>query len=266
MEDPMDKELLFELIEEYDLKAIKLGTEKEETPIENIKYMKDFISEILPIYVSIGGVTAKNNMDDLFKIGIRCFIAPMVESAYGMISFLKGLREISGDTYFLVKKCITLETITAYHNFGNITQTPIFKELDEIIIDRQDFSNSIERDTEDPSVYSMISLMASRLRRTGKTITISGDIDPVNSVEIIQRIVPDRIDTGMFIIGSTDRNKIWTGVRKCLELEKMLLIKMNKNCSYRDGLFNSLMQNANYRLSKLPEKTTHVKIEDKIIN
>jgi hypothetical protein len=104
MEDPMDKELLFELIEEYDLKAIKLGTEKEETPIENIKYMKDFVSEILPIYVSIGGVTAKNNMDDLFKIGIRCFIAPMVESAYGMISFLKGLREISGDTYFLVKK------------------------------------------------------------------------------------------------------------------------------------------------------------------
>ncbi|HEB30963.1 MAG TPA: hypothetical protein ENI15_08835 [Spirochaetes bacterium] len=262
----MDKELLFELIEEYDLKAIKLGTENEETPFENIKYMKDYVSEMLPIYVSIGGVNAKNDMNTLFKIGIRCFAAPMVESAYGMISFLKGLREISGDTYFLVKKCITLETITAYHNFGNIIQTPIFKELDEIIIDRRDFSNSIERDTEDPSVYSMISLMASRLKRTGKTITISGNIDPLNSVEIIQRMVPDRIDTGMFIIGSTDRNKVWIGVKKCLTLEKEMLIKMNKNCNYRAGLLGSLIQNVDYRLSKLPEKTTHVKIVDKIIN
>jgi hypothetical protein len=266
MEDPMDKELLFELIEEYGLKAIKLGTGNEETSFENIKFIKNYISEMLPIYVSIGGPKARNDIDTLFKMGIRCFIAPMVESVYGMTSFLKGLREISGDTYFLVKKCITLETISAYNNFWSIIQTPIFKELDEVILDRLDFSSSIERGTEDPSVYSTISLMASRLKRTGKSIMVSGNISPMNSIEIIQRIGPDRIDTGMLILGISDISKVSTGVKKCLMLEKELLKKMDENYRFRPGVLESFINDADYRMRQIPEKTTRVKIDNKIIS
>jgi hypothetical protein len=107
--------------------------------------------------------------------------------------------------------------------------------------------------------------MASRLKRTGKTITVSGNISPMNSVEIIQRIVPDKIDTGMFIIGLSDSSKVWTGVKKCLLLEKELLTKMNENCSYRPGVLESFIKNADCRMEQIPEKTTYIKIANKII-
>lgn len=261
----MKKELLFELIEEYDLNAIRLGTEHREMSFDEIEYIKDFVSGMLPIYVNIGGVNARNDINTLLKMGIRGFISPMIESAYGLVSFIHTLKELTGDTYFFIKKGINLETITAYHNLGNIIQTPVFKELDLLTLGRSDFSKSIEHDTDDPAVYSMMSVMASRLRRTGKIITVGGNIHPKNSIEITRRIGPDNIDTGLCIIGAKNIEKIWTGVKKCLVLEKDLYLKMKTVFKYREGFIETLIQTIEHSLDQIPENIIPAKAEDKVI-
>ncbi len=265
MGESVKKELLFELIEEHDLKAIRLGTEHREMSFDEIGYIRDFVSGMLPIYINIGGVNARNDINNLLKMGIRGFTSPMVESAYGLVNFIHTLKELTGDTYFLIKKGITIETITAYHNLGNIIQTPVFKELDQLILDRSDFSRSIERDADDPTVYSMMSVMASRLRRTGKIITVGGNIHPINSIEITRRIGPDRIDTGICIIGAKNIENIWTGVKKCLILEKDLYSKMKTVFSYREGFIETLIQKIEHSLNQIPEKITIEKAGDKVI-
>jgi len=261
----MEKELLYELIENYDLKAVKLGTEYEEMSFEEIEYIKAFVSGAVPIYVKIGGVDARNDMNKLLKIGVNGIIAPMVESAYALKNFVTALEELTNRFPFFIKKGINIETITAYNNFETIIGSSYFKKLDQVTLARSDFSKSIGYSADDEIVYSMLAEMASQLRNTNKVIIVGGTIHPENSVEIVERIAPDRIDTRMFVIGARNIEKIATGVKKCLILEKALYLKMKTLFSYREGFIEGLLKKINHRLRQLPNCHAHEKLVDRAI-
>ena len=78
-------------------------------------------------------------------------------------------------------------------------------------------------------------------------------------MEIVQRIGPDRIDTGMFIIGAKDVENIWAGVKNCLLLEKSLYSKMNTIHGCREGLIEKLIKKIEYRLTQMPDHITSKK-------
>lgn len=250
----MERELLYELIEEYGLKAIKLGTEYEEMSFNEMDYILDYASGRLPIYVKIGGVDARNDINTLLKMGVHCFIAPMVESAYALENFITTLQELTGSTYPIIKKGINLETITACCNLESLIGSPFFQDLDQVTLARSDFSKSMGLDADDRQVYSMMETMASRVRSTGKLIIVGGSINPKNSVEIVKRIAPDRIDTRMFIIDAKDEGRIWAGVKKCLILEKKIYQRMSYIFNYREGFIESLMKKIENRLNQLPDR------------
>jgi phosphoribosylformimino-5-aminoimidazole carboxamide ribonucleotide (ProFAR) isomerase len=259
----MNRKLLFELIDDYNLKSVRLGTESEDMTFDEINFFIDYISGTVPIHVKIGGANARNDINMLLSMGIRGIICPMVESPFGLKIFIQALRELSGNTYYALKKGINIETITAYHNLGEIIQTPLFKELDEVNLARHNFSQSIERDTDDPTVYSMMSIMASRLRRFTKTLVVSGGVHPENSVEILKRVAPDHINTGLFVLGAKNTVRIWEGVHKALSLEKIVYEEMRRIFRKRSELFDSVLDQINQRLHQEPHNFTSESICEK---
>ncbi len=243
-----------ELIEEYGLLALKFGTEYEEMSFEEMQYIMDLTGGSIPVYVKIGGVDARNDINNLLRIGITNFIAPMVESPYALKNFITTLKEMTGKKYSILKKGVNIETIYAFYNFDLIIKSEPFKELDQITLARSDFSRSIEKNPDDEEVFQYMINMRNRDELKNKTIVVGGTITPRNSVEIVRRIRPDRIDTRMFIVDATDESTIATSVSKCLNLEKALYLHMRKIFKYRAGFVETLIKRINGRLQDVPAK------------
>ena len=241
-----------ELFNNYGLIALKFGTEYEEMDFIQMQYIMDLIPIDIPIFVKIGGVDARNDINNLLKLGIKNFIAPMVESPYGLKNFIVTLKELAGNLYPSLKKGINIESIYAFYNLKSIINSPYFDELDQITLARSDFSRSIDRHPDDEEVYEYMISMRYREKFLYKTVVVGGTITPKNSVDIVKRIKPDRIDTRMFIVDATNSILIAESVKKCLELERNLYIYLNDVFDFRVGFVEQLISKIESRLNDLP--------------
>ncbi len=247
------KELFRELLEDYGLLALKFGTEYEEMSFEEMEYILELTEGKIPVYVKIGGVDARNDINNLLRIGIHNFIAPMVESPYALKNFITTLKELTGSLYPVLKKGVNIETIYAFYNFDAIIKSESFKELDQVTLARSDFSRSIEKRPDDEEVFQYMINMRNRPEMSEKTVIVGGTITPRNSVEIVKRIKPHRIDTRMFIVDATDESIIAESVYKCLNLEKALYTEMSKLFTYREGFIETILNRLDTRMADIPK-------------
>jgi len=241
-----------ELYNSYGLVALKFGTEYEEMDFTQMQYILDLIPFEIPVFVKIGGVDARNDINNLLKLGIKNFIAPMVESPYGLKNFITTLKELTGNLYPFLKKGINIETIYAFYNFQSIIDSVDFNELNQITLARSDFSRSINCSPDDEKVYEYMENMRFRDKLSGKIIVVGGTITPKNSVNIVKRIKPDRIDTRMFIVDAKNPHLISETVKKCLELERNIYLKMNEIFNFRQGFVEKLISKIDSRLKEKP--------------
>ena len=246
------KERFKELFNDYGLLALKFGTEYEEMDFNQMQYIMDLIPFNIDVYVKIGGVDARNDINNLLKLGIKNYIAPMVESPYALKNFITTLRELSGDYYAILKKGINIESIYAYYNFESIIGSPYFSELDQVTLARSDFSRSIDHSPDDEEIYQYMINMRFNPGLKNKTIIVGGTITPKNSFDIAKRIKPDRIDTRMFIIDATNPFLVVDSVKKCLQLERDLYKVMGNIFNFREGFIDNLISKINRRLKEVP--------------
>ncbi|MFH1825469.1 MAG: aldolase/citrate lyase family protein [Candidatus Firestonebacteria bacterium] len=144
-------DVLKDLKENNGVTGIKAEFEAEGTRMEEALRLKDVITKAgLGLSLKIGGCEAIKDMYEARTIGVERIIAPMVESPFSLIKFLRATKlaypkDEQEDIDFLVN----IETITAYNNFEKMLEIPEIQQLDGIVIGRVDMTGSMGLSRED---------------------------------------------------------------------------------------------------------------------
>lgn len=118
---------------------LKAETEAEGASQAKLMSLKEYSDKMgLDLYVKIGGVEAKADLEFLNSIGVKGIIAPMVESEFAVEKFLDACSE-----YEFTWKTLTIETLTAYENLDEILALAKEGQIQGITIGRGDFAASL---------------------------------------------------------------------------------------------------------------------------
>ena len=110
---------LHKLKDEFSASSLKLSTEDAAMSFEQIQFWVEVSSGILPVIVKIGGPNARNDIKQLMAIKVDGFIAPMVESSFGLKNFMEALSDYTTPIQFEgLDKHINIETVTAMENLN----------------------------------------------------------------------------------------------------------------------------------------------------
>ena len=204
--------------------GIKLSTEDAGNSFPQILYWTEEIGEIIPVIVKIGGPEARNDMKELSEMNIKGIIAPMVESDYGLKTFINALRDIlSDDAYRRLSKRVNIETQTAFNNFGKILSTPESRDLEVVTIGRTDLSKSMGTHVDDPRVTSMAKKITLTAQKKGLKVSVGGNINNQNAERIRKEIRPNFINTRSVAFDLAKCKDIKNAVLEGLDFEELMM-------------------------------------------
>ncbi|MFQ5717785.1 MAG: aldolase/citrate lyase family protein, partial [Nitrospinales bacterium] len=137
--------------------ALKLSTEDAAMSFLQIKYWSRIASGVMPVVVKIGGPNARNDIKQLLSLSIDGFIAPMVESPYGLENYMEAIRDFTTPMQFAaLDKHINIETQVAVEQLDSILADPLAGQLDEITIGCTDLCKSMKRLIRDPLLLDCV--------------------------------------------------------------------------------------------------------------
>jgi methylmalonyl-CoA mutase cobalamin-binding subunit len=216
--------MLKELKEKYGCVALKLGTEAEDCGFEFIDYVNKLARGIVPVIVKIGGPNARNDIRTLMEIGVYGLIAPMVESVYALENYVKALKEIINDERLkLILKAIDIETVNAYNQLDDMLKSSAIKEIQQIIIGRDDLSKSLGKKVDDPEVIEITKKITEKAHANGLIVYVGGGITPSNAELIAKEVKPDKIFTRNVVFSLKDCPNLREAIKKALEFEMALM-------------------------------------------
>ena len=156
-------EVLKDLRENHAVTGIKAEFEAEGTRMEEALRLKDVIMRAgLGLTLKIGGCEAVKDMYEARTIGVERIVAPMVETSYSLLKFLKATKlafpiDEQEDVEFLVN----IETIEAVKNFDNMLAIKDVGHLDGIVIGRVDMTGSMGLTREDINADQILEICKS---------------------------------------------------------------------------------------------------------
>lgn len=219
------REAVAELKEVYGTCSLKLGTEAEANTFEDIEYMHKNLGDIIPIIVKVGGCEAKNDIRKMSEIGVTGIVGPMIESPYALKIYFNTLKAYYEDLS-TVEKIINIESINAFENLGKILSAPEFDMVDQVTIGRSDFSASLGLHVDDSKVYDFVREIVNACHKAGKITSVGGGITPSNALKIKDYIGTEKINIRTAVIELSKCPDIFVAIKKCLELE-ILILKNN---------------------------------------
>jgi len=92
----------------------------------------------LKLFVKIGGCEAKRDINVLKNIEVDGIVAPMVETQFALKKYIDMVKDLNFENIGF-----NVETITAYQNFKEMSETDIFKSLTGVTVGRVDFVTSM---------------------------------------------------------------------------------------------------------------------------
>ncbi len=212
------------LKENYACCGIKLSTEDAAMGFEQIGSWVRMAGGILPIVVKIGGPNARNDIRQLMDKGVDGFIAPMVESAYGLENFLDALKDYCpGPKYAMIKKQINIETKVALENLDSILENPGSGELDEITIGCTDLSKSLKTSPDDPDLQIRVRSAINTIQSKGFPVSLGGSIHPGGIDDLLSNIRPQRFNTRILTFQTGVLQQYRTAVSEALKFEIAML-------------------------------------------
>jgi hypothetical protein len=144
-------DILKDLKENHHVVGIKAEFEAEGTRLEEALRLKEVCMKAgLGLTLKIGGCEALRDMYECRVIGVERVVAPMVESAYALMKFIKAVKMVfpsdeCEDTDF----AINIETISAVNVFDEMLALPEIDMLDGIVMGRVDLTGSMGLSRED---------------------------------------------------------------------------------------------------------------------
>ena len=191
----------------YGLCALKSGTEVEDMSFEEIAFLKNLSTGIVPLYVKISGPEARNDVRELMHLGVDGLIAPMIESPYALQKFIETLKTLlSPDTYKKLVKGINIETITALQKLDDILALPETREINQITAARSDLSASMEMEmgnelsASDPQVITNCRHIMQRAKEYDIAISVGGQLTPSVAPHLIEEIQPKFLNSRHMVL------------------------------------------------------------------
>jgi hypothetical protein len=247
------KKLLNELKREYGAVCLKLSCEESGHSDEFIDFVNNRISnEILPLNLKIGGPNAKADIIKGLNIGVSGFIAPMIESSFGVKQYVSALREIiDNDSIDELLISVNLESQNAFMNIEEIISTPEIVYIDQIVIGTTDLAMSVSKSKTNPELLNMVRKIAQKGKKNSKQIRIGGIIGlSTENLTLLEKLLkdtsPERINTSFVCFDVNKMSKIVDSYQKALEFEyKMNQLWLNLKKEYIYILENRVTKSKN---------------------
>ncbi len=202
----------------FGLCAIKAEFEAEGASFRDVARLRRLTARHhVLLYLKIGGVEALRDIKDALDLGVDGLVAPMVESPFGLIKFLKAVDSVfSGRKIF---KSINLETCNAVKHANEILSAAKGK-VDNITIGRTDLSSSYfdSKITPDSKfVFDLIGELSQKVQATGLSLTVGGSITKA-SVRMLKEYKRDWVGN----VDSIETRKIVLPVEQMLNKKNAL--------------------------------------------
>ena len=166
--------------------AFKTGTEIEEMNFSEIKILKEMVSNILPVFVKIGGAEARNDIKEMLACEVHTIMAPMVESSYALSNFVDTVREYSEDVHL----GMNIETSQGFSNLDDIISSKSFQEISHVTIGRTDLAKSLGLNMEHSKVFGVIKHIIRKLSSCKCSISIGGSLTQKNISSLLSLGTP----------------------------------------------------------------------------
>ncbi len=237
----LEEEMIF-LLEDlkvnHNVLGVKTEFEAEGASVEEIQYLKQFISGLnLNLIIKIGGCEAINDLINAKKLGAKSVIAPMIESSFALKKFVRAINNV----YSLDEKnntdfYINIESITGFKNIDEIINLEDFKELSGIVFGRSDMVESLNypKDYVDSDeIFEYANSITSKL--IDKKFIVGGNITKKSLKFLIKLKNLSMFETRKIVFGAgTQIDKMEEGIIKALKFELLWL----KNKQYSNLNFS----------------------------
>ena len=165
------------LKKEFGLCAIKAEFEAEGSSFRDIIRLRRItLAQGVPLYLKIGGAEAIRDIKDALDLGVDGLVAPMVESAFGLVKFLNACRFIYGNRKIF--KSINVETRQAAESIDDILKVAS-SDIGNITIGRTDLSQSYFDEQVQPDskfIQDLIKSLTQKVSTAGLTLTVGGSL------------------------------------------------------------------------------------------
>jgi hypothetical protein len=221
-------DILKDLKENYGAEGIKAEFEAEGTRMEEAMRLKDIISKAgLGLTIKIGGCEAKKDIYEAINIGVERIVAPMVETPYALIKYLRIIKELH---FRAAIACfINIETITSCLNFSKMVTQRGIGFLKGIVIGRIDLTGSLglsRDDVCDKRIFKLTKDIVVAAKAHNLEVCIGGGVG-ASSMPFFKALPAgslDRVETRKVIfnykhaVGNMEK-----GMKKALEFELLWL-------------------------------------------
>ncbi len=207
------------LVKEHGCLMMKIATEDEGLTQADVAERVRAYGRILTIELKTGGPGARGDLVHARRLGLRHFIAPMIESAYGLEDYLAGVAEVFAGSKTAPHLGINVETEGAAERVEEILEADSGRRLAQVTVGRGDLSKSMGRSPDDPAVMRLSGKVLKAARARGYETSVGGGLDPRNIRAILERLKPDMVNTRNFAFAAGRADRLSAAVRAALEAE-----------------------------------------------
>ena len=154
--------ILTDLVENYGLVGVKTSFEDEGASFNEVLRLKEICNQSkTKVTLKIGGPEAIRDIKDSLVIGVKGLVAPMVESEFGLVKFIKAVEDnLPYEVVSSLQLNVNIETTTAVSNIDKILSSKSADALYGVTLGRVDLVSSMKKDrssVNSDEVYEIVS-------------------------------------------------------------------------------------------------------------
>lgn len=139
--------ILTDLVENYGLVGVKTSFEDEGASFNEVLRLKEICNQSkTKVTLKIGGPEAIRDIKDSLIIGVKGLVAPMVESEFGLVKFIKAVENnLPYEVVSSLQLNVNIETTTAVSNIDKILSSKSADALYGVTLGRVDLVSSMKK-------------------------------------------------------------------------------------------------------------------------
>ncbi len=223
--------ILSDLTKFHKISGIKTEFETEGASFDEalkLKQLADMYNLIFSI--KIGGCGAIKDLYDTKKIGANAVVAPMIESPYAVIKFLKSIECVYKNDS--IKAYINIETKNGIQYLDDILKSPFLNKITGIVAGRGDMACSLGYDctmVNSNEIFEMVNLISQKYSKYDGNLIVGGGVT-LSSIPFLKKLQNlDYFETRKIIFNKQALDyDIKKGITKAIEFEIMWLKSKNE--------------------------------------
>jgi len=184
------------LYQEHGMVMTYAGFEWEDMNLDEVACLKQLGTDNIPLLMKLSGLEARAEMRHLCQVGADIFLAPMVESPFGLQKFVTTAQQVCKAHQKSPRFGVMLESIACADQINSIVSSPYFEELEVTILGRWDLAQSMQtEDVDDQAVMDVCRKIVDAVVAKNTSISIGGFINPFSVNQVKKQFGADKVNT-----------------------------------------------------------------------